>query len=121
MNFNFILKLQLFVILIILTWENNASADSNKDDKMCGTCPCRILEDYVIDTIGQKKVPPPSLATFSNFKKGTEMAKIFEAAGIPSKDIGSGLYIFVYELSDGGTCTVGTSNYKGNAMYVDCK
>lgn len=42
-----------------------------------------------------------SLDSFANIKIGTPYSAIVEQFGQPEKDIGSGLHIFIYSLSDG--------------------
>ena len=49
------------------------------------------------------------------------MIDIFRAAGIPSKEVGSGLYVFIYQFENGQSCWVGTDDIRGKAHYVSCK
>ena len=52
------------------------------------------------------------IKSFSSLRTEMTMADIVRKCGLPDKDVGSGIYIFVYRLRDGSTVRIGTSNLK---------
>ncbi len=56
------------------------------------------------------KIPPTArtIAPFNRIKPGVSMMQVVAACGLPDADIGSGIHIYVYELSDGSRVRVGT-------------
>jgi hypothetical protein len=61
-----------------------------------------------------QKVPPTArtLEAFQRISKETSMARVIETLGLPDKDIGSGIYIYVYELADGSQVIIGSPDGK---------
>jgi hypothetical protein len=49
-----------------------------------------------------------SIEQFRFTTKGTTMAQVIQSLGEPDRDIGSGIHIFVYGLSDGSEVWIGT-------------
>lgn len=52
----------------------------------------------------------PTLATFSGLPDGVTYPELVRRAGLPDKDVGSGIHIFMYQLADGSTVSVRTSD-----------
>ncbi len=53
-------------------------------------------------TRSPESIPSPcNLASFSFLKPGMSFAEITERIGMPDEDIGSGVYLFRYDLTDG--------------------
>ncbi len=61
-----------------------------------------------------EKIPPTadSIAAFRRIKPGMSMKDVVEICGLPAKDIGSGIYVYIYELPDQSKVRVGTSDGK---------
>lgn len=88
--------------------------------KKCGNTSCQALSEAVHQIVGKISIPRPTGKTFKSFKAGSSMPDILRAAGVPAKDVGSGLHVLVYEFENGSSCTVGTENLRGKAMYINC-
>lgn len=58
-----------------------------------------------------------SLAPFLRIKPKMSMKQVVETCGLPDKDIGSGIHIFIYELEDGSEVWIGTPDAK-KILYV---
>ena len=56
------------------------------------------------------KIPPTAhtIAPFNRVKPGVSMKQLVAACDLPDADIGSGIHIYVYELSDGSSVRIGT-------------
>jgi hypothetical protein len=59
-----------------------------------------------------------TLKIFEAIKKGMTYAQIEEIAGKPDTNIGSGIYIFVYKLSEGSEVWIGFANLDKPLLYV---
>lgn len=62
------------------------------------------------ETFGIYDAPPTAreLRCFQSFHHSSTMRDVIQTCGIPDEDVGSGLSIFVYHLTDGSTVAVGT-------------
>ena len=107
----------LITILIICPFGQGVSADNRKN---CDNSSCQALSEAVLAIVGKISIPRPTSKTFKKFSAGSAMPDIFREAGIPTKDVGSGIYVLIYEFEDGNSCTVGTDDLRGKAMYVHC-
>jgi hypothetical protein len=81
----------------------------------CETTPPRPYDNQPIPE--QLKIPdPPKTAReascFTSFDKNSTMPDVVRKCGIPDRHMGSGIYIFVYYMSDCSTVSVGTSDLK---------
>lgn len=58
---------------------------------------------------------PPTARSFEPFRKITSsmtMAEVIALCGVPDLDVGSGIHVFIYRLSDGSSVVVGTPDCK---------
>lgn len=94
-----------------------AQTESNPSDNSS----YNILAKAVHEVIRKVSVPPPTRETFRPFKAGSSVPDILRAAGVPTRDTGSGLFVLEYDFADGKSCVVGTKNLRGKAMYVTCR
>ena len=64
-----------------------------------------------------ESIPPSaaSVTAFLRIKAGMSMKEVVEICGLPAKDIGSGIHIYVYELADGSQVRIGTPD--GEAVF----
>src|SRR5205823_10924340 len=58
-----------------------------------------------------------TLEAFRRIKPHMSMKQVIEICGVPDKDIGSGIHIYVYRLSDGSIVRIGTPDKK-RLVYV---
>ena len=58
-----------------------------------------------------------TLERFQRIKRRMSMKEVIRLCGEPDGDIGSGIHIYVYELTDGSVVRVGTPDNK-RIMYV---
>jgi hypothetical protein len=58
--------------------------------------------------------PPTArdLSCFQSIRADMTMVDVVKRCGIPDEHVGSGIYIFVYHLRDGGSVAVGTPDLK---------
>ena len=61
--------------------------------------------------------PRVVLSTFERLPPGSAFAEVLRAAGPPDADVGSGIHIYVYHLSDGSRVWVGTPDRR-RLLYV---
>jgi hypothetical protein len=66
---------------------------------------------------GSEKVLAHTLNDFKKLKLGTSYSDVEKQFGKPDKDVGSGIRIFVYTLSDGSQVWLGFAELN-NLMYV---
>ena len=61
-----------------------------------------------------------TIQPFLQISSGMSFTDICRLVGLPTKDIGSGLHVFLYILEDGSTVTMGFSSLEEDAevMYV---
>lgn len=74
--------------------------------------------------------PPPAdtspgmkatdVAPFKRLTKASRMEDVKHAAGAPDGDVGSGIHIYVWKFSDGGSVRVGTMD-NDQVFYIDWK
>lgn len=57
------------------------------------------------------------ISCFASFKKKSTMLDVVRKCGVPDKRAGSGIYIFVYFMSDCSTVTVSTPDLKRPAIF----
>ena len=68
--------------------------------------------------IPQNNLPPEipetarALHRFESLVSTMTLTEVVAQCGLPDDDIGSGIHLFVYELSDGSTVLVGTADMK---------
>jgi hypothetical protein len=84
--------------------------------------PCQspsITKEQFPPAMVPDKVPPTarSIQPFLKLKSGMSMRQLVERCGLPDADIGSGIHIYVYRLSDRSQIRVGTPNSR-DVMYV---
>lgn len=56
-----------------------------------------------------------SIQSFAFIADGTTMQQVISSLGVPDSDIGSGIHIFVYSLSDGSEVRIGSPD--GSAIW----
>ena len=91
----------------------------------CG-CRARIKPVTPDETVvaGQPPLPtsakPPvmrSIECFNRIKAEMTMDEVIKICGLPDDDIGSGIHIYIYQLSNGSTVRIGTPDRK-RLFYV---
>jgi hypothetical protein len=81
---------------------------------LCVTIVCASTERTLA-----RQIPPTARAieAFRRIKPHMSMERIMEICGVPDEDIGSGIHIYVYKLSDGSLVRIGTPDKK-RLVYV---
>jgi hypothetical protein len=75
--------------------------------------------DGLVKTVYKKLRPlSRSVQSFQFVDATTTMQQVFAQVGPPDGDIGSGIDIFVYGLSDGSSIFIGSAD-PAHVMYVD--
>jgi hypothetical protein len=66
------------------------------------------------------KIPPTArtIAPFRRIVKGMSMKQVIEIAGLPDRDIGSGIYIYIYNLADGSQIQIGCGHPR-EILYIN--
>jgi hypothetical protein len=91
--------------------------------KLSGRDAPKIIRALHADTILVSKnhvaieIPPEKWADLF-IDATTTMQQVFAQVGPPDGDVGSGIYIFVYRLSDGSSIFIGSAD-PSHVMYVD--
>jgi serine-type D-Ala-D-Ala carboxypeptidase/endopeptidase len=75
------------------------------------------IESLTLSQNGDKiarKIPPTArlIESFSQIKVGMSMRQVIAICGLPDADIGSGIYIYVYNLTDGSQILISAVNKK---------
>lgn len=60
--------------------------------------------------------PRPTLTTFTNLPKILTYDELVRRAGPPDKDIGSGIFIWIYQLADGSTISASSGDADGKRI-----
>ncbi len=81
------------------------------------------IESLTLSQNGDKiarKIPPTarSIELFSQIKVGMSMQQVIAICGLPDADIGSGIYIYVYNLIDGSQILISAVN-KNNITAIN--
>ena len=58
----------------------------------------------------------PTLAAFTNLPKDLTFDELVRRAGQPDKEVGSGVFIWVYQLADGSTVSASSGDAKGKRI-----
>jgi hypothetical protein len=58
------------------------------------------------------------VSCYTSFTTGSSMQDVVRKCGVPDEHQGSGIYIFLYDMSDGSVVAIGTSEFK-HLMYVN--
>ena len=90
--------LLFFVMLDYL--ERGVIVEKDGDEVVIAPCVCCPLQEYTV-------IPRSELEFI---KEGISYDEMVARLGEPRCDVGSGVYLFVYELEDGGRLIVGFSN-----------
>lgn len=83
-----------------------------------------FVKKFDANRIGSSIQKPPRQdftlrkSTFTSIPKGANYLDVVDWVGESPNDIGSGIYIKVYKLADGGQALVGTSDLK-KVMYIN--
>jgi len=68
--------------------------------------------------LGEKQNRKLSIEDFGFIRKGMSYKEVYEKVGPHAKDIGSGIFVLVYELEDGASIRL---HFTGINLYKDCK
>jgi hypothetical protein len=76
--------------------------------------PAAFGQEKLPATMEPHKVPPSArtLEAFQRISKETSMTRVIEVLGLPDRDVGSGIYIYVYELADGSQVIISSPDGK---------
>jgi hypothetical protein len=71
-------------------------------------------------TVMSPKIPSTarSIETFAQIRVGMSMKQVIAICGLPDADIGSGIYIYVYNLADGSQVLISAAN-KNNIIAIN--
>ena len=80
---------------------------------------CITFEYFSTEKALAKQIPPTArtIEAFRRIKPEMSMEQVIDICGIPDADIGSGIHIYVYKLSDGSLVRIGTPDEK-RLIYV---
>jgi hypothetical protein len=80
---------------------------------------CITLERVSTDQALAQRIPPTArtIEAFGRIKPQMSMKQVINICGVPDEDIGSGIHIYVYKLSDGSLVRIGTPDEK-RLIYV---
>src|SRR5438067_5146762 len=80
----------------------------------CLTIECRSTEQAIA-----QRIPPTArtIEVFHRIKPQMSMKQVIDICGVPDEDIGSGIHIYVYKLSDQSLVRIGTPDKK-RLIYV---
>jgi hypothetical protein len=59
-----------------------------------------------------------SIGPFAQIRVGMSMKQVIAICGLPDADIGSGIYIYVYNLADGSQVLISAAN-KNNIIAIN--
>src|SRR2546423_4184556 len=80
---------------------------------------CLAIECLSTEQELAQRIPPTArtVEVFHRIKPQMSMKQVIEICGVPDEDIGSGIHIYVYNLSDGSLVRIGTPDKK-RLIYV---
>src|SRR6266536_2756050 len=80
---------------------------------------CLAIECLSTEQARAQRIPPTArtIEVFHRIKPQMSMKQVIDICGVPDKDIGSGIHIYVYGLSDGSLVRIGTPDKK-RLIYV---
>ena len=80
---------------------------------------CLAIECLSTDQALAQRTPPTArtIEVFHRIKPQMSMKQVIDICGVPDEDIGSGIHIYVYNLSDGSLVRIGTPDKK-RLIYV---
>src|SRR5436305_10767830 len=80
---------------------------------------CLAIECLSTEQALAQQIPPTArtIEAFRRIKPHMSMKQVIEICGVPDKDIGSGIHIYVYRLSDGSIVRIATPD-KRRLVYV---
>src|SRR5881398_1856325 len=79
---------------------------------------CLTIECLTTKALAQR-IPPTArtIEVFHRIKPQMSMKQVIDVCGVPDEDIGSGIHIYVYKLSDQSLVRIGTPD-KNRLIYV---
>ena len=80
---------------------------------------CLAIECLSTEQALAQRIPPTArtIEVFHRIKPQMSMKQVIDICGVPDEDIGSGIHIYVYKLSDGSLVRIGTPDKK-RLIYV---
>ena len=80
---------------------------------------CLAIECLSTEQALAQQIPPPArtIEPFGRIEPQMSMKQVIGICGVPDEDIGSGIHIYVYKLSDGSLVRIGTPDKK-RLIYV---
>src|SRR5436305_1919888 len=80
---------------------------------------CLAIECLSTEQALAQQIPPTArtIEAFRRIKPQMSMKQVIEICGVPDEDIGSGIHIYVYKLSDRSLVRIGTPDKK-RLIYV---
>ncbi len=80
---------------------------------------CLAIECLSAEQALAQQIPPTarSIEAFRRIEPQMSMKQVVGICGVPDEDIGSGIHIYVYKLSDGSRVRIGTPDKK-RLIYV---
>ena len=80
---------------------------------------CLTIECLSTEQALAQRIPPTArtIEVFHRIKPQMSMKQVIDICGVPDEDIGSGIHIYVYKLSDGSLVRIGTPDKK-RLIYV---
>jgi hypothetical protein len=80
---------------------------------------CLAIECLSTEQALAQRIPPTArtIEVFHRIKPQMSMKQVIDICGVPDEDIGSGIHVYVYKLSDGSLVRIGTPDKK-RLIYV---